>query len=380
MQRIRIVSAGIGAGHDGAARELARRLRRRGCAVRCHDYLTLLPGRLGQLVSRGYRYQLQVAPRSYGWLLRVLGWRPAARLAAGLSALVGRRLARALGSEVDLVVSTHPAASHCLAALRRRGRLTAPFVEYLTDPSVHRMAVTRRADLTIAPNKIAAEQAARLGARRVEVAAQAIAPGFRPARAQGERRRARALFRLPHDQRLALVLCGSWAVGAVEQIARDVAASRAARPVVVCGHNEELRRRLARAGHGDVFGWVDNMPELMRACDVVVQNAGGLTAGEALASGVPVITYRCLPGHGRANAAVLDRTGLVRWVRTPSTLAHALTSAFSVGGVVDGHGSATTDPAELIQRLARSQPADRGGRGVRGRVRVGRARPPRVAR
>jgi Glycosyl transferases group 1 len=92
-------------------------------------------------------------------------------------------------------------------------------------------------------------------------------------------------------------------------------------PVVVCGRNDALRARLTDAGHLYVFGWVDNVSELIRACDVVVQNAGGLSASEALASGVPVLTYRCLPGHGRKNAAVLDAEQTVPWIQSPPAVA-----------------------------------------------------------
>jgi UDP-N-acetylglucosamine:LPS N-acetylglucosamine transferase len=128
---------------------------------------------------------------------------------------------------------------------------------------------------------------------------------------------------------LALVVAGSWGVGQVEQSAADLAASGEALPVVVCGRNDALRRRLRAAGHPHVLGWVDNMAELIRACDVVVQNAGGLTASEALASGVPVLTYRCLPGHGRTNAAALDTDGIVPWIRSRDDLARALTAVLA---------------------------------------------------
>jgi UDP-N-acetylglucosamine:LPS N-acetylglucosamine transferase len=97
-----------------------------------------------------------------------------------------------------------------------------------------------------------------------------------------------------------------------------------------------------------VFGWVDDMPALMRACDVVVQNAGGLSTLEALASGLPVITYRCLPGHGRANARVLDEIGLVPSVADPTALAQALRTAPPAGL------PAGEDPAALLARLATS--------------------------
>jgi len=227
-------------------------------------------------------------------------------------------------------MSTYPLASHALAQLKARGELTAPLAVYLTDPAVHRLCVTPLADLTIAPNEFAARQARTLGAGRTTVMRPLVAPGFRPPHSADERACLRRIFHLPAEARLALVLSGSWGVGQVEAIATDIAASGQALPVVVCGRNEGLRERLERAGHPHVFGWVDTMPELMRACDVVVQNAGGLTTSEALATGVPVLTYRCLPGHGRANAAVLDADGTVPWIRTEAELADGLALALAV--------------------------------------------------
>ena len=126
-----------------------------------------------------------------------------------------------------------------------------------------------------------------------------------------------------------------------------------ATPVVACGRNEALRARLVASGHRHVMGWVDDMPALIRSCDVVVQNAGGLTTAEALASHVPVLTYRCLPGHGRTNAAALDAEGLVPWIRSRGGLAQGLTCAGAAGTPV------FVDPrrAELDAALAALLPA-----------------------
>jgi UDP-N-acetylglucosamine:LPS N-acetylglucosamine transferase len=342
-----IVSARIGAGHDGAAGELARRLRDRGIEVDCHDYLDLLPGRLGQRLCDAYHRQLEIAPRSWDWLLTAASAGPLARLAGKLSTLAAPKLRAVLGSSPGLVVSTYPLASQALGDLRRRGELAAPLAVYLTDPSVHRLAVNPHADLHIAPNRYSAAAARHLGAPLAAATRPVVAPGFRPA-ASGEQDRAREQFGLARGERLALVVSGSWGVGEVEDITADVAATGAAQPVVVCGRNDALRQRLGRAGVPLVFGWVDDMPALMRACDVVVQNAGGLTTLEALASGLPVITYRCLPGHGRANARILDEIGLVPSVADPTALAQALRTA------PPASLPAGEDPAALLARLATS--------------------------
>jgi processive 1,2-diacylglycerol beta-glucosyltransferase len=79
-----------------------------------------------------------------------------------------------------------------------------------------------------------------------------------------------------------------------------------------------------------------------------------------MACGVPVLTYRPIPGHGTANAAAMARAGVSRWVRTPAGLGPALVE------LVDGDGGRTqcaaglvlfeSDPATAVADLAKSGP------------------------
>jgi len=314
-----IVSARVGAGHDGAASELGRRFRARGLDVDRVDFLDLLPRRLGRALCATYRRQLTVAPRSWDWVLAAMGTSPLAAAARRSTRLAAPGLVEILGPDVVLAVSTYPLATHALALLKARGELTAPLAVYLTDPAVHRLSISPGADLTVAPNEVAAGQARGWGATRTRVSPLLVAPEFHPT-SRAEAARLRATFGLPARDQLALVVSGSWGVGQVEQTAADVAASGHALPVVVCGRNDALRARLSAAGRPHVFGWVDNMADLIRSCDVVVQNAGGLSASEALACRVPVLTYRCLPGHRSRNAAALDADGTVPWIRSADEL------------------------------------------------------------
>ncbi|HEX4722695.1 MAG TPA: glycosyltransferase [Pseudonocardiaceae bacterium] len=326
MGRIAIVSASLGAGHDGAAHEIGRRLAVAGHDVTCYDFLDLLPWGIGKRVREAYRKQLDVAPGSWEWLLNILQRRRTmSALTVWLAASASKAMRRVLGSDVDAVVCTYPLASQVAMRLRRRGKLSASVITYLTDPSVHPLWMAEGTDLYLAAHPEIAAQVRMLGAERVAVVAPAVKPEFRPVADAAERAVARKEFDLPDDKLLALVVSGSWAVGEIEESAREVAAGGVAIPVVVCGENVALRERLRDLTPGYVLGWVNDMPALLRACDIVVLNSGGLTFFEAHAAGVPVLTYRCLAGHGRTNARSLEHAGLARWLHDRDELTSALT-------------------------------------------------------
>lgn len=132
--RIAIVSASIGAGHDGAAAELARRLTAHGFVVDRFDLLDLLPVHLGRLVRDGYHRMLVQAPWAYERVYRSTeragGGGPLAR---ALLRTAKKRMLRALHPGTGAVVSTYPGASRVLGSLRLRGRLAVPVLTYLTD-------------------------------------------------------------------------------------------------------------------------------------------------------------------------------------------------------------------------------------------------------
>ncbi|MFF3912223.1 glycosyltransferase [Streptomyces sp. NPDC001852] len=318
--RIAVVSASVGAGHDGAAAELARRLTADGFTVDRFDLLDLLPAHLGRAVQEGYHRMLVRAPwvyqRIYSSTERAGGGGPLAR---ALLRTAEDRVLRALPQGTGAVVSTYPGASRILGNLRLKKRLHIPVLTYLTDFSVHPLWVADGVDVHLAAHAVPAAQARTAGARDVRVCGPVTDPRFRPSGPE-QRARARAAFGLPQQAPLALLVAGSWGVGPVRRVALELRDCGAAVPVVVCGRNETLAEQLRADGIEHAYGWVDDMPGLMHAADVLVQNAGGLTSLEAFASGLPVASYRCIPGHGLTNAAALDEAGAAVWVRDPADL------------------------------------------------------------
>ncbi|MFX4287548.1 MGDG synthase family glycosyltransferase [Janibacter sp. G349] len=318
--RVVVVTGTYGAGHNCAAREISRVLTERGCRVNVLDVVDLLPWRLGPALRAAYYAQLRTVPGSWGTTLDLLGpGTIAQRAATGLLGLLSGRLLQAVG-EPDLVVTTHPFGAQMLGHARAGGRLAAPVVTYLTDTSVHSLWVHPGADLHLAVHEVAAEEARALGGRTAVVHPLVDIAGPKGPVATPPPG-------IPSSP-WALVTGGSLGMGDLVATARDIRDDGRLVPVVLCGTDERLRRRLDGVPGVVALGWRDDVPDLMATATCVVQNAGGFTSLQAMASGTPVITYRPLAGHGVTNCANLDRVGLVPWARTRGELsAHLAASA-----------------------------------------------------
>lgn len=317
-----IVSAAMGAGHDGVAYELERRLLARGAHAEVVDYLTLLPGRFGPFYRSIYEGQLKYAPSSYEWLYGKIDrglLAPVARWLGQMGKRPVRRLVRDGGH--DLVVSTYPLGCQATGALRKSGKLDVPVVGFLTDVDVHGLWLHEGVDLNLAVY----EGSAQVAQSRVGTPSHAVGPvlpeAFSEPVTPAERAQARERLGVTDpDATLVLVVAGSWGVGEVADTARAVAASGVGTPVVLCGRNEDLRAELDRDDVGIALGWTKDMRAVLAACDVMVHNAGGLSCLEGFAIGMPVVGHACLPGHGHRNAEAMRDAGVAALADTTADL------------------------------------------------------------
>ena len=353
--RVLILSASMGAGHDGAARELGRRLDRRGYDTHHADFLECFPFRLGRFMRWVYGMQLARAPWAYEATFRVWYVTPllCRALAFVLSVLTGRRVRRLLDPSDVAIVSTYPLNSVVLGRGRRRGWVRPPVVTFVTDFGVHPLWVHPDVDLTLCVHDVSARVVQAATARPVVTTGPMVAPAYRSG--PRDKAAARRALGLPAAGRIALVVAGSWGVGDLESTFDALLDHDGWTPVVVCGNNADIRERLSRRGTGIVLGWTDRMPELMCAADVLVQNAGGLSCMEAFAVGLPVVTFHPIPGHGRQNAADMEAAGVAATVADPAQLGEVLDAVSGERGRVlaaNGRSLFRDDPAAVVDRLA----------------------------
>ncbi|MET8773154.1 galactosyldiacylglycerol synthase, partial [Streptomyces sp. NPDC004658] len=121
-----------------------------------------------------------------------------------------------------------------------------------------------------------------------------------------------------------LLSAGAWGAASRPAATAGLLAAAGYLPVVLCGRNERLRARVSREPGVLALGWVDDMPGLLAACHALVDNAAGQTAVQALATGLPVIAHRPLPGHGTDGVRRMAELGLTELAPDASALLAAL--------------------------------------------------------
>ena len=244
----------------------------------------------------------------------------AARPAALGELLAGGRVLRALAERrADVVVSTYPGSTEVLGRLRRRGRLAVPAVAVITDLAALRFWAHPGADLHLVTQ-----------AESIDEVRAIAGPGADVVHVRGlddprfadlpSSTAARQALELPPDGQVVVVSGGGWGVGDLGGAVEEALALPGAFVVLLCGSREEVRgalaARFAGAPRVRVLGFIDRMPELLAAADVLIHSTAGLTVMEALVAGCSVISYGWGRGHIRANNRRSRCMGWRRWRAT----------------------------------------------------------------
>ncbi|MBI4386523.1 MAG: glycosyltransferase [Elusimicrobia bacterium] len=290
---------------------------------------------LGPLLSGAYLELIRRTPKLWDTLYDNQTVAQALSEFRDILSLPHRRKLRAWIEEVrpDAVVCTHALPCATLAIEKEQGLLSIPLVGVLTDFGVHAYWLSPRVERYLVPDEPVRAEMARRGIdpARARVTGIPISPRFasRPEPALARRR-----LGLKPGLPTVLVAGGTRGLGPL----RDIVAClvrRFPKPqiVAVCGGDPELRRALrakyAKRARVKVLGFTGDMPACLSAADILVGKAGGVTASEAAACGVPMVIFRPLPGQEERNSATLVSKGMARRVEDQEELVAALRELFA---------------------------------------------------
>lgn len=311
-RRILIFSASFGGGHRSAAEALLRYYRAHypdDVEVRIVDFFEEFMPSVNVLAKFAYQQSVAFFPDLYGTFFEVSNTLPTNPVVHELRVSGFRRATNYIDEfRPDAVISTFPVAGGVVSDIKLERPMVVGTV--ITDYGVHRTWLHPATDLYFVASREVREDLVVRGISwdRVAVSGIPVHEKFSEPLDRGECRRVLGL-----SERFTVLLTS--AAGLTSDV-RDIAAELSSGGVQVAaatGHNARLKRRLdtlsKRAEHVRVYGHTPDMHRMMRAADVLVGKAGGLTVSEALAVGLPLIIYNPVPGQEIYNVDFLVNSG-----------------------------------------------------------------------
>ncbi|MDD2752496.1 MAG: glycosyltransferase [Candidatus Omnitrophica bacterium] len=325
-----VVHASCGAGHTKAAQAIYTFLTKRNQAFDCKlvDVLESSGGLFRYSYIYGYAALVLHAP--FLWFLAfsltqasLLHWftRP---IAIFLNRLQTRRFSDFLIREnPDFIISTHFLSSEIAASLKKSGKIKSRLLTVITDFGVHPFWISYPTDYYIVSSAFTKRQL--LNQRIEEEHIKDIGiPVDEKFYAVYQRNDIAQKLNLEYDKFTVLIMTGSFGTGPLEEIA--CALEPFVQVIVVCARNDQLYRRLKARGLSNVriYGFVDNIHELMAVSDVMITKPGGLSISEALAMELIPVFISAIPGQEIANIEALKESGVGMYFKEVATIKEAV--------------------------------------------------------
>ena len=319
--KILVTHVPAGSGHEKAAEAICIALRQ----VKPEAETILLNGLEGMSATyqwaftQGYLDMINRWPFLWGMTYHLLDLRGLAWAAYKLHRLSNASHGKILEQIVlrhrpDVFIGTHFFPMEVVSYLKQKGKLSAKLITVITDTMPHAVWISPGIDAYVVGLDLTKQELVRRGvpAERVQVLGIPIDPkfGLRPDRKE-------LAQRLGLDSNLfTLLICsGGYGTGPMEQMVESLRkVPERLQALVVTGKNTALFHRLenARAAFPHalkVFGFIDNMDELMSVSDLLITKPGGLSCTEALAKGLPMVLTNPIPGQEQRNGRIIERMG-----------------------------------------------------------------------
>jgi processive 1,2-diacylglycerol beta-glucosyltransferase len=320
-ERVLILSAGVGSGHNSAAAAVQQACETRAdvAEVQVLDVLEVSSVLYRALLGKGYFVLVEGLPWLVEWGYDVSDppFRRRGPIDPWTRANAVPVIAAIKQFRPTAIVCTHFLPAQLVAALILRGAVDAKTAVVTTDYDFQGLWLPGAFHALFVAREEARVELMALGLPADRVTATGIPIARQPdVPTTGEAGRPPMLLIS------AGASGGDYAVSVVRQTLHMRSPFTA---TIVCGRNDALRRRMEElvAPAGDryrVLGFTTEMPQLLRRADLFVGKPGGLSASECMAAGLPMVLVNPIPGQEVRNGDYLMEQGAAVRCNTPATI------------------------------------------------------------
>ncbi|MFA5096083.1 MAG: glycosyltransferase [Candidatus Omnitrophota bacterium] len=267
----------------------------------------------------------------------------------------------------DVVVCTQAFPCGMVADYKRVYGVDLPLVAVLTDYVPHSYWIYDAVDCYITPSEDVSARLVKKGVpvEKVKPLGIPFDPKFNESLDKNAILRR---YKLQPGVPTVLIMGGGQGLGPIKKIVKALEkVQKDIQEIVVTGTNSKLynslRRKIKRYKKKIVvFGYAQNINELMFVSDIVISKPGGVTTSEVLAKAKPMIIVKPLPGQEANNTAYLTQKGAALKIEDPARidvmLNKLLDDPLQLGHLSAAAGrigkpNASTDIARLLLNGAR---------------------------
>ena len=340
MKKVLILTAGYGEGHNTAARNVRAAIESIApdeADAKVLDPLATAYGSVNDFARRAYIAAINHFPLVWSQIYEMLD--DTNTLQENLVLLGGLRktLENLLDSEQpDAVVSTYPVYNYLINEIYARRNTTRPFkqITIVTDSiTINSVWYKCGSDAFLVPNEDTRKVFLQVGVapELVHVLGFPVSLKFTNRPSERARPQGAELWRV-------LYVINSGKADAPE-IVQELLKMDHIQLQVTVGRDEDLRKEIegvaAKAGKDvEIFGWTDQLPELMCQAHLLISKAGGATVQESLAAKTPLVMTQVVPGQEEGNARLLINNGCGHLAPTSTEIVRTVHRAFADDGAL----------------------------------------------
>jgi len=215
----------------------------------------------------------------------------------------------------DYLISTHFLPPAIAGNLKSEARIKSTLITVITDFGVHPYWLAPFTDLYYVASEYTKGLLSKEGVRQEKIRVSGIPVDERFLK-EYDKNALHSKFGLSNDKFTVLISTGSFGMGPIEKTASLLCDKM--QILVVCANNKRLKVRLEKKGLANtkVFGFVNNMEELMAASDVIITKPGGLSISEVLVMRLVPFFISPIPGQESGNVAAMKYYGIDTLVKS----------------------------------------------------------------
>ncbi|MBO5222686.1 MAG: hypothetical protein J6C26_10280 [Clostridia bacterium] len=364
-----ILTCHTGDGHDSAARAIAREYEERGWEYVIADPIGIPTRRGSRFVCGFYNGMIRRTPRAFGIIYNGGHVFSKVHMSSPVYAMIRtnlRRLERFVREgNFDSVICTHVFGMEAMRGLRKHKGIRIPCFGVFTDYTTHPYTRTGM-NAYFVPHR-ALEKNALAGGLKKEALVYTGIPVDKKFTEDISMEEARERLDMPAHKKIVMVMTGGVGCQTMADLAEKLA--HAMDPAdtelyVLCGRNQKLADKIRKACPDLPVHTVPFTKEVhyyMKASDVMLSKAGGLSTTEAAVARVPLVHLKTIPGCESRNAEFFSNMGLAR---AASSEKQAVSQVLSLLGDPDARASIRAAQQREINGHAARDIADFVGRSL----------------